>query len=480
MVFNSIHYAIFFVLVTILYFLFPSKNRWKILLTASVYFYATFENRFFILLAFSIVSSYYFAIESNKTLNESRKKMFLHLTVWSNLLVICVFKYFNFFIPSIAASLSDIGLNFPSTFFKFAIPIGISFYTFQIIGYALDVHYGTTEPERNLGKYSLYMLFFPKMVAGPIEQSNNLLAQINKEHHFDYDRVTSGIKLFAWGLFKKVCIADRLYYFGSQVIENPSENTGLKAIVGFYFLFIQMYADFSGYTDMAVGASRIFGYDLVKNFNRPMISQSVTEFWKRYHMSLYHWFIEYIYNPLSFYLRGWKKYGIIASILITFTLSGLWHGATMPFVIYGLCQAIAIIIEYVTVPFREKLKQKMSPLLYKYVAIFITFHFVLFSEIFFYTDSISEAFNFVKSFSLVEKSQFGFYLFAEKSLEFKLAFVSIAILVLAEYWQGKTDNYLSFHKSWPAPVRWAVYSIFIIVIVFFAILRTSEFEYAQF
>ncbi len=480
MVFNSLHYLIFFPVVALLYFALPAKHRWKLLLVASIYFYCTFDYRFLALTAISILSSFYLSLKSDETAEENKKKLFLRLTIMINVLILCVFKYYNFFIESAADAFGAMGLSFSPTLLHFGLPIGISFYTFQIVGYAFDVYYGVNKPEKNLGIFSLYILFFPKLIAGPIEQSSNLLQQLHKEQHFDYNRITSGIKLIAWGLFKKVCIADRLSYFVDTVFNTPDENVGLKAIIGCYFFLFQIYADFSGYTDMAVGASRVFGFDLIRNFNRPFISQNLTEFWKRWHISLYAWFNEYIYNPISFNFRFWKKWGIIFAIFVTLTLSGLWHGAAYTFIAYGFIHAIGLTIEYFYSPYREKTKSKIPSLIYKYGSILLTFHFFLFSLIVFKSDSIHEAFQIISSFVQFDRAQLGIYLFKEKETELVLSFLMIGVLLGMEYWQAKTDNYLSFHLKLPSIVRYSIYCLFIIVLVFFASLKTNDFVYAQF
>jgi len=480
MVFNSLHYLLFFPVVTLIYFAVAAKWRWKVLLAASLYFYFSFDFTFLALTAISIFSSFYFNLKLEETPDENKKKLYLRLSIWISIAILALFKYYNFFAESAVQLINNFGLNASPWLIKFGLPIGISFYTFQIIGYSFDVYYGVTKAEKKLGLYSLYILFFPKLIAGPIEQSSNLLVQLQQDKNFDYARVTSGIKLMAWGLFKKVCIADRLIYFVDTVFNNPEENTGLKAIVGVYFFVFQIYADFSGYTDMAVGASRVLGFDLVRNFNRPFISQNLTEFWKRWHISLYNWFYEYIYNPLSFSLRNWKQWGIIATIFVTLGLSGLWHGAAWTFIAYGICHAIGLTTEYFLTPFREKMKNKIHPFIYKYLSIFITFHFFLFTLIIFKSHQISDAFQLISSFSETEKGQFGINLFHEKNTEFLLSLTAIVFLLSMEFIQGKTDNYLSFHTKLPSLVRWVIYSIFIIIIVFFGVFVTQDFVYAQF
>jgi len=480
MALNSIHYLFFLSIVFVLYFLLPGKQRWKLLLAASVYFYCTFDVKFLVLIAFSIFTSFFLTIKSEESADQSKKKLYLHMVVWSNVLILCVFKYYNFFVESAVDLFVSMGLHISPTLIQIGMPIGLSFYTFQIIGYSLDVYYDVSKAERNLGIYSLYILFFPKLISGPIEQSQNLLPQLHKEQNFDYNRVTSGIKLIAWGVFKKVCIADRLSVFVDTVFSSPESHGGLQAIVGCYFLVFMVYADFSGYTDMAVGTARIFGFDLIRNFNRPFISQNLTEFWKRWHISLYAWFYEYIYNPLSFSFRSLKKWGIVLAIFITITLSGIWHGAGMKFIIYGLLNSLGLSIEYLLTPFRVKMRKSISPVIYKYCSIFITFHFFLFCLIVFESDNFKEALSIIKSFSKINIHEVGWYLFGDNKIEFILAFVFVFILLGMEYWQAKTDNYLSFHLKLPYLVRWTVYSAVIFIVVYFGVFKTSEFVYAQF
>jgi alginate O-acetyltransferase complex protein AlgI len=480
MVFNSIHYLFFISVVFVLYFLLPAKQRWKLLLAASVYFYCSFDIKFLVLIAFSIFTSFFLAIKSEETADESKKKLYLHLAIWSSALILAVFKYYNFFAESGTEMFAAMGIAVSPLLIKIGLPIGLSFYTFQIIGYSLDVYYGVSKAERKLGIYSLYILFFPKLIAGPIEQSQNLLPQLHKEQNFDYNRITSGIKLIAWGLFKKVCIADRLSVFVDMVFSSPEQYSGLQSIIACYFLVFMVYTDFSGYTDMAVGAARIFGFNLIRNFNRPFISQNLTEFWKRWHISLYSWCYEYIYNPLSFNYRSWKQWGIILAIFATLTFSGLWHGAALTFILYGVLHAIGLTAEYFLTPFRTKIKNALPSLFYKYVSIAITFHFFLFTLIIFKADSLSEAFYIIESFTKLNISQFGLYLFGDYKIEFLLSFAFVFVLLAMEYWQSKTDNYLSFHLKLPSFIRWSAYALVILIVVYFGVIKSNEFVYAQF
>ncbi len=480
MAFNSIQYLLFLPAIFILYYLLPSKYRWKLLLAASVCFYLLLSIKFIILLAIAITVNFFCAIKSENTTDSSKKSMYLHIAIWSSALILCIFKYYNFFVDSAAQLANSMGAHFSPILLNVAIPIGISFYTFQIIGYSLDVYYGVSKAEKNIGIFSLYIVFFPKLLAGPIEQSQNLLPQLHKKQEFNYDRITSGIKLIAWGLFKKVCIADRLTFFVDMTFDSSIEHTGFQSIIGCYFLVFMIYADFSGYSDIAVGSARLFGFELIKNFNRPFTSQNLTAFWKRWHISLYAWFNEYVYNPLAFNFRNWKLWGIVSAILITLTLSGLWHGAAWTFILYGILHGFGLTTEYLLTPFRTKLKQKLPAIFYKYLSILITFHFFYFTVIVFHANTVHDAFTIIKSFLQVSPTQIGWYLFGDNKIEFILAISFILILFTMEFWQSKTDTYLSFHLKLPIAVRWSAYALFVLTVVYFGYFKTNEFVYAQF
>lgn len=298
MLFNSIEFLKFFVLVTTAYFALPHKYRYLLLLFSSCYFYMAFVPIYILILGFTIVIDYYAGILIERAEGPRRKK-YLIISLVSNILVLAIFKYYNFFIENINLLLKEFGNSGDLSYLSILLPIGLSFHTFQAMSYTIEVYRGNQPAVRNFGIYSLYVMFYPQLVAGPIERPQNLLHQFTEEHKFDYQRVTSGLKLMAWGLFKKVVIADRLALFVDQVYDHPANYHGLSLIVATVFFSIQIYCDFSGYSDMALGAAEVMGFKLMQNFKQPYFSASISEFWKRWHISLSTWFKDYVYIPLG-------------------------------------------------------------------------------------------------------------------------------------------------------------------------------------
>jgi len=245
------------------------------------------------------------------------------------------------------------------------LPIGLSFHTFQAMSYTIEVYRRNQKAERHFGIYALYVMFYPQLVAGPIERPQNLLHQFREEHHFDYTRVTSGLKLMLWGMFKKVVIADNLSTFVTQVYDSPHNFSGLPLIVATLFFSIQLYCDFSGYSDIAVGSAQVMGFTLMKNFDRPFFSASISELWRRWHISLSTWLRDYLYTPISVVTRNWEKWGIVFSLIVTFVLAGLWHGADWKFVVFGFLHGIALAYEFLTRKTRKKISKKVPSYIYQ-------------------------------------------------------------------------------------------------------------------
>ena len=281
MLFNSIEFVIFFILVTSLYFILPHKYRWFLLLVASCYFYMAFVPVYILILFFTIVIDYFAGIWIEEAQGK-KKKQFLVLSLVANIGVLAVFKYYNFLNDNLTFLLHGADWENPIPYLSILLPIGLSFHTFQAMSYTIEVYRGHQKAERHFGIYSLYVMFYPQLVAGPIERPQNLLFQFRTEHKFDYERVVSGLRLMLWGFFKKLVIADRLAIYVNAAYGNPDEHTGLTLAVATMFFAFQIYCDFSGYSDIAIGAARVMGYDLMKNFNRPYLSASISEFWSRW------------------------------------------------------------------------------------------------------------------------------------------------------------------------------------------------------
>jgi D-alanyl-lipoteichoic acid acyltransferase DltB (MBOAT superfamily) len=276
------------------------------------------------------------------------------------------------------------------------LPLGLSYYIFQIIGYTLDVYRGSTKPEKSISDFSLFILFFPKLLVGPIERARHFLPQLKRRIFFDKENITEGLKQIAWGLFKKLVVADRISIYHTLIINSSEYQSGSTVLLACVLYTFQVYADFSGYTDIALGTARLFGYHLIENFKRPLLAKSVSDFWRRWHISLSSWVNDYIFNPIVFRKRDWKIWGVFYGLLISFVIIGVWHGAAWNYVLFGLLQAIAIIFEVATRSTRKKVSKKINPIIYNSLSIILTFSFVTFSLIIFQSSTFLETINIIK------------------------------------------------------------------------------------
>lgn len=345
MIFNSIHFLFFFTVVATVYFLLSPKYRWLLLLTTSCYFYMAFIPVYILIMALTVVIDYFAAIYIEISTGTKRKS-FLILSLVANISILAIFKYFNFINQNFTALLGLMGVENPIGLMSIALPLGLSFHTFKAMSYTIEVYRGNQAAERNFGIYAAYAMFFPLLVAGPIERPQNLLHQFYEKHRFDYERIVDGLKLIAWGLFKKVVIADRLAIVVDHVYNSPQEHAGLSLILATIFFSFQIFCDFSGYSDIAVGTGRILGFRLMENFDRPYHARSVSEFWKRWHISLSTWFRDYLYIPL-----GGKRVSVprwYFNLFFVFLVSGLWHGADWTFIVWGALHGFYIIFALIT------------------------------------------------------------------------------------------------------------------------------------
>jgi D-alanyl-lipoteichoic acid acyltransferase DltB (MBOAT superfamily) len=352
MLFNSAQFALFFPVVTLLYFLVPHRLRWLLLLGASCGFYMAFIPAYIVILFATIVIDYYAALLIDNSSAPSRRKHILLTSIVSTCLVLFAFKYFNFFNTNLSRLAAVVGWNYPVPALNIILPIGLSFHTFQSLSYVIEVYRRSQKPERHFGIYALYVMFYPQLVAGPIERPQNLLHQFHEEKRFDFDDLCMGLKLMAWGLFKKVVIADRLAIYVNNVYGSPASYSGMTltlATVGFAF---QIYCDFSGYSDIAIGAARVMGFKLMTNFDRPYSAQEIGEFWKRWHISLSTWFRDYVYIPLGGNRVSSLK--LYRNLFITFLISGLWHGANWTFIIWGGLHGAYMVVGRLTRKWRRR------------------------------------------------------------------------------------------------------------------------------
>ena len=396
MQFNSLNFLIFFPVVTVLYFLLPHRFRWIHLLIASCIFYITFIPVYILILFFTIIIDYLAGIWIENA-SGKRRKMFLLLSIVANVGVLAVFKYYNFFVGNMNEFLAHFHIvSQPIPLLNIILPIGLSFHTFQAMSYTIEVYRGNQKAERHLGIYSLYVMFYPQLVAGPIERPQNLLYQFREEHHFDGQALLDGLRLMLWGLFKKLVIADRLANYVNLVYGEPAHYHYLNLIIATMLFSIEIYCDFSGYSDIAIGAARVMGFDLMTNFNRPLLSRSITELWRKWHISLTTWFTDYLYMPFVTAKRDWGKTAIVLGVLMTFMISGLWHGAGWTFVIYGAVHGIALVYEILTQKYRKKLTKAIPAVIYTPFTVLLTFCYFSFCVIFFRAANLHDAFLIVK------------------------------------------------------------------------------------
>lgn len=386
MLFNSLHFLIFFPIVTGLYFILPYRYRWVLLLAASYYFYMVWRPIYALLIIGSTLVDYYASIWMERSDSDRNRKLYLFLSLLSNLGILFVFKYLGFFTEVLNGLTQN---NFDVIYL--VLPMGISFYTFQTLSYTIDVYRREREAEHHLGYFALYVTFFPQLVAGPIERSSRLLPQLKKKYDFDYQRTVEGLQRMTWGFFKKVVIADNLAVAVNHVYGNVEEMSGLTLLIATGFFAYQIYCDFSGYSDIAIGSARILGIDLMENFKRPYFSTSIREFWSRWHISLSTWFRDYVYIPL-----GGSKKGPVrtyVNILLVFLISGLWHGASWMFIIWGLIHGLYSLYERITEKYRRRL-WKVTRLdgtkLQWFIQWLVTMGVVLFSWIFFRSSSLDK------------------------------------------------------------------------------------------
>jgi alginate O-acetyltransferase complex protein AlgI len=482
MLFNSLNFAIFLPIVFLLYW-FATKGNLKLqnilLLVSSYFFYACWDWRFLFLLVFSTLLDYFTGIKMSDAKNQKSKKFWFWLSISINLGFLGVFKYYNFFAESFASALDDIGLHVNPWTLKVILPVGISFYTFHGLSYVIDIYKDRIKAEKNFIDYSVFVSFFPLLVAGPIERATHLLPQIQKKRTFDYSKAVDGLRQILWGLFKKVVIADQCAEYANQIFNNSADYSGSTLVLGAIFFTFQIYGDFSGYSDIALGTARLFGIDLLRNFAFPYFSRDIAEFWRRWHISLSSWFKDYLYIPLGGSKGGmWMK---IRNTFIIFLVSGFWHGANWTFIIWGFLNALYIMPSIIFNTNRTNLeivaKGKYLPTIKDLFSIGITFSLTVFAWIFFRAENIGHAISYISE--ILSLSLFSIPKFAGMSRALT-TIILVAIFVLVE-WKGREGQYAISHLGikWKRPIRYAMYYAIIIAIFWFG-GKEQQFIYFQF
>lgn len=482
MLFNSFPFLIFFVVVTILYFSLPYRFRWILLLTSSYYFYMCWKAEYVILIIASTLIAYFTALLIAATDDRFRKKIYLCLSLISNLAILLSFKYADFLTDNVQTFLDYFNVSVTIPHLNILRPIGISFYTFQILGYSIDVYRQKIPPEKHLGIFALYVAFFPQLVAGPIERANRLLPQFKQRNYIKYINVKQGLELSMWGLFKKVAIADSIAGLVDVVYASPQSHSGFILALATFLFSIQIYCDFSGYSDIAIGIAKILGYDLMVNFRQPYFSRSISEFWRRWHISLSTWFRDYLYIPLGGNRVSMQLWCV--NIIIVFAVSGLWHGASWTFVIWGLLHGIYLLVSVSTDSWRKQLSRSLMfykvPRLQSFCSTATVFLLVSAGWVFFRANSLSDAFYILTHiFDVHEIDLTNIWSLGIPRFQTMMAFVLTTVLFCVDYILAK-DLRIKDYVWNSVPLRYACYCMCFYGIVFFGIFGEIEFIYFQF
>jgi len=486
MLFNSFRFLLFFAIVMAIYFMIPHRFRWVLLLIASYVFYMSLRPIYVILVILLTLIGYVAGLRMGQTEDRSKRKKFLLVAALSSLGFLFVFKYFDFFNSSLSALFHRFHLSYKIPGLHFILPVGISFYTFKSLSYVIDVYRGNQPPEKHLGKFALYVTFFPQLLAGPIERATRFLPQLYEKLGFDYPRVTQGLKLMVWGLFQKMVIADNLAPLVDSVYDHPALHSGVDLVLATLCFAFQIYCDFAGYSDMAIGAAGVMGFKTMDNFNRPYFSESIAEFWRRWHISLSSWFRDYLYIPM-----GGNRVSIprwYFNLFMVLLICGLWHGANWTFIVWGGLHGGYLVFSAFTRETRQKIHKAMGldrvPGLHHYFKMTLTFLLVCFAWIFFRANSLSDALYIVShlftGWGDLAVGRLAVTPFSGP-LRFHLAVgvVSVVLLLLIHRLQEDRpfDRWLSERRM---SLRWAVYYSMVLAVLLFGQFGTKEFIYFQF
>lgn len=482
MLFNSAAFAVFLPVVFILYWFVTNKNlrlQNILLLLSSYFFYACWDWRFLFLLTFSTFLDYSTGLIMGRTENQATKKMWFWLSIVINLGFLGIFKYYNFFVSSFAEAAAGLGFNTNPVLLEILLPVGISFYTFHGLSYVIDIYKGRIKAEKDFVDYAVFVSFFPLLVAGPIERATHLLPQIKAPRIFNLERAKDGLRQILWGLVKKIVIADQCAEMANNIFNNSGELSGSSLVLGAIFFTFQIYGDFSGYSDIALGTARLFGIELLRNFAFPYFSRDIAEFWRRWHISLSSWFRDYLYIPLGGSRGGlWMK---IRNTFIIFLVSGFWHGANWTFIVWGALHAFYFLPLLLSNRNRDNIEivaqGKMFPTMREAYNMISTFALVAFAWIFFRAENITHAFKYIGGI-------FSASLFT--SPEFENDGAAARILMLAAIcmiveWIGRENRYAleTLTLKWKKPVRWAFYYVLTIAIFIYG-GKDEQFIYFQF
>jgi alginate O-acetyltransferase complex protein AlgI len=479
MLFNSIDFAIFLPIVFILYW-FATNNNLKLqnfLIVASNYlFYGWWDWRFLSLILFSTIIDYTIGRKLREEENQTIRKVLLWSSIFVNLGFLGFFKYYNFFIDNFITAFSFFGTEIKANSLNIILPVGISFYTFQTLSYTMDVYKRKLEPTKDFVAFSAFVSFFPQLVAGPIERASNLLPQFYRKRDFDYSKAVDGMRQILWGLFKKIVIADNCAQFANEIFNNSDGYSGSTLVLGAVFFTFQIYGDFSGYSDIAIGTSRLFGFNLKQNFAFPYFSRDIAEFWRRWHISLSTWFRDYLYIPLGGSRGGtWMK---VRNTFIIFIVSGFWHGANWTFIVWGGLNAIYFLPLLLTNNNRNNMETvaqgKLFPSIKELSFMLLTFCLTVFAWIFFRATSIGHAMSYIGGIFNESTLSIPHYI-----IGYKKTFFSLFILISIEWLQRNKKHGLELSSIDNHFVKWSLYYALIAIILEFG-ANSQSFIYFQF
>lgn len=480
MLFNSFDFLFFFLIVTVIYYTIPHSYRWFLLLVSSYYFYAVLEPSLLILLWISTLVDYYCGMRMSKEENQKNRKIFLLTSLTVNIGLLVGFKYLHFITSNFFDLIEFFGYELAQNtrldniiFSQILLPVGISFYTFQTMSYSIDIYRKKIKPEKHLGKFALYVSFFPQLVAGPIERANRLLPQFYEKIVFNIENIKKGIAFIAWGFFLKIVVADRLGVLVDEAFADPNKYHGVPLIIGAFFFAFQIYYDFSGYTSIAIGSAKVLGIDLMRNFNRPFFSKTASEFWQKWHISFMQWMRDYIYTPL----RKDLKISRLGAVFIVFFINGLWHGANWTFVVWSLLNGLFLVAEIATKKIRFRIFSflKIPKRTINFMGGCTVIGFVVSSLVFFRATSIHHALFYYYNILRIR----NFNIITENYLEISICVLFIIVVQFIHYFKGNNGIY-EFVEGKPSVIRWGIYIGYVFVFVLFAVNRQNTFIYFQF
>lgn len=475
MQFTTINFFLFLAGSLLAYYLIPARYRNYFLALASSIFYTYAGAAFFLLFVGMILVNYFIGLKIENAADEKKSKYYLIIGLIINIGTLVFFKYWNFLLTNISQffSVFHIGIAFPS--WEILLPLGLSYYIFQFIGYLVDVYWKHQKAEANILKFGLFFMFFPKIPVGPIERGENFLPQISKEVPFQWDNIIEGGKRIVWGIFKKLVVADRIAIFQSAVMSSQEQQSGVTLLFATILYTFQVYADFSGYTDIALGTARLFGFNLMENFKRPLLAKNLGEFWRRWHISLSSWVNDYVFTPLAFKKRSWGIGGVFYSLVLSFAIIGIWHGSTWNYLVFGLLQAVALMYEYSTRKFRKKMSKTIPAVIYGNISILLTFLYITFCLVIFRTQTFSDAESIIKSIFTHSGK-----LFYDKPSTLLFMLIGIFIMMAQEI----QNEFRIFRVSLFSNKNWVIqqisYALLIIYILLAAVFDGGQFIYLAF